>query len=1250
MRPAISGKSCQLRMADGGVVTSEGCVTLPIEIQGCVFQQRMIVANVEAPVVLGYDFLHQNQSLLDIGKGEITIGGLQIKCLLESDLPSVFRITLTENVLVPPATEIIVSGEIVGETPLFSTALLESETSKLTDKGILMAKSIVDPSTGQIPLRLVNLFDKPTQLYKHMQVGVCEHVEVVDEWMSVSGTRDSEKRLNKISESSTAESPLLPEPIERLLHGCNDQLSPSQLTDVTQLLVKHKDVFSLSKYDIGTTNIVQHRINTGDAAPIKQPLRRLPLTLKGEVETEVGNMLENGIIIKSKSPWASPMVLVRKPDNSIRVCIDYRAVNAVTVKDSYPLPHINSSLDSLKGSRWFSTLDLASGYYQVELHPDDADKSAFVSTMGLFEFKKMSFGLCNAPATFERLMEYVLSGLQWETCLIYLDDIIIFSDTFENHLIRLNEVLVRIKDANLKVTPKKCHLFKKEVKFLGHVISEEGVATDPEKVKAVKTWPVPRDVHAVRSFIGTCCYYRRYILNFATIARPLHKLTEKTSPFVWTSECQDSFDRLKTALTTAPVLGYPNTTDPFILDSDASAFAIGAVLSQIQEGKERVIAYFSRTLNKSERDYCVTRKELLAVVDSIKQFHPYLYGLQFLVRSDHAALTWLLKFKNAEGQLARWLEVLGTYNFTIQHRPGKQHGNADGLSRRPCSPCRYCDRKETNESEYCRGESCRVTTRSRKQLDRTKQGSMNTRNDDDRVLTESEPASVGEHRPLPSSLGERSSSASTSGMESLACSPTIEGESSPRARDDTPKIDVNVSSQEGSKSGLTPPRPMKGASPDEVGKVCDQTVIEAQTSDPVISLLYDWKTEDRRPCWENISSMGTEIKQYWSQWDRIKLENGMLHREWHGDRTVTKQLIIPNALQPEILKMIHDDAVSGHLGIKRTLARLRNRFYWVNCDAAVAKWCNECQICQTRKGPAIKQKAPMKQYIVGAPLERVAIDIAGPFPETALGNKYILSMSDYFTRWVELCPMPNQEAVTVAQSFVSTFVSRYGVPRQIITDQGRQFESALFQELCHLLDIDKTRTSAFHPQSNGLIERFNRTMEDMISKYVATDQRDWDKYLPVLMMAYRSSVHDSTGQSPSMLMLGRELSLPVDILYGLHRLDPKSPCTYIEDLKDKMHHVHDLARNKMIKASDRQKRDYDHRSNHAQYQVGSPVWVFSASKKRGLCPKFQCKWLGPFVIKRKISDLVYEVRQGPKGKPKIVHYNRLKPHFGDLRS
>ncbi len=257
----------------------------------------------------------------------------------------------------------------------------------------------------------------------------------------------------------------------------------------------------------------------------------------------------------------------------------------------------------------------------------------------------------------------------------------------------------------------------------------------------------------MRSFIGTCCYYRRYILNFATIARPLHKLTEKTSPFVWTSECQDSFDRLKTALTTAPVLGYPNTTDPFILDSDASAFAIGAVLSQIQEGKERVIAYFSRTLNKSERDYCVTRKELLAVVDSIKQFHPYLYGLQFLVRSDHAALTWLLKFKNAEGQLARWLEVLGTYNFTIQHRPGKQHGNADGLSRRPCSPCRYCNRKETNESEYCRGESCRVTTRSRKQLDRIKQGSMNTRNDDDRVLTESEPASVGEHRPLPSSWG-----------------------------------------------------------------------------------------------------------------------------------------------------------------------------------------------------------------------------------------------------------------------------------------------------------------------------------------------------------------------------------------------------------------------------------------------------------------------------------------------------------------
>lgn len=396
-------------------------------------------------------------------------------------------------------------------------------------------------------------------------------------------------------------------------------------------------------------------------------------------------MLKDGIIEPSSSAWASPVVLVKKKDGSTRFCVDYRKLNELTIKDSYPLPLADSCFDALTGSKWFCTLDLSSGYWQVAMATEDREKTAFTTgSGGLFHFTVMPFGLVSAPATFERLMERVLAGLPWDVCLAYLDDIIVHAESFEAEKDRLCKVLQRLRNAGLKLSPKKCNLFQQSVKFLGHVVSGEGLSTDPEKTRAVAEWPVPSKVTELRSFLGLCSYYRRFVKDFAEIARPLHRLTEKTKDFAWTQECDDAFNRLKTALTTAPVLKYPSTTDPFILDTDASNFGLGAVLSQVQDGEERVVAYYSTTLSKPERNYCVTRKELLAVVKAVKRFHHYLYGRQFLVRTDHGALRWLMKFKNPEGQLARWLEYLGTYDLRIEHRSGNKHTNADALSRRPC--------------------------------------------------------------------------------------------------------------------------------------------------------------------------------------------------------------------------------------------------------------------------------------------------------------------------------------------------------------------------------------------------------------------------------------------------------------------------------------------------------------------------------------------------------------------------------------
>ncbi|GFU00556.1 retrovirus-related Pol polyprotein from transposon 17.6 [Trichonephila clavipes] len=410
----------------------------------------------------------------------------------------------------------------------------------------------------------------------------------------------------------------------------NAELSPEQKSSAERLFQEFEDVFSRNSSDIGHTTVTQHRIDTADHPPIKQHPRRLPFAKQEEVGILLREMQENDIIEPSSSPWASPIVLVRKKDGSTRFCVDYRKLNDVTKKDSYPLPRIDDTLDTLSGHKWFSTLDLKSGYWQVEIHPEDREKTAFTSGQGLWQFKVMPFGLCNAPATFERLME--------------------------------TKVFVR--------TPKKS-VRRKELKR-------------------------PENLRELRSFLGLCTYYRKFVKGFSNIARPLHKLTESKQKFQWTKECEDSFLQLKEALTSSPILIYPQPDKPFILDTDASNESVGAVLSQEIDGQERVVAYWSKCLSKPERNYCVTRKELLAIVKAIEHFHHYLYGQKFLLRTDHASLTWLMNFRNTEGQVARWIQRLNEYYFDIRHRKGSSHGNADALSRRPCPEnCRHCSRVET---------------------------------------------------------------------------------------------------------------------------------------------------------------------------------------------------------------------------------------------------------------------------------------------------------------------------------------------------------------------------------------------------------------------------------------------------------------------------------------------------------------------------------------------------------------------------
>ena len=382
--------------------------------------------------------------------------------------------------------------------------------------------------------------------------------------------------------------PNIPDHLKELFEKSTRDCTDKDKIAIANLLQKYRDVFSKDEWDLGCTHLTEHSIDTGDAPPIKQPPRRVPMAYADEERKAIDKLLQQRVARKSTSPWSSPLCLVKKKSGGIRPCIDYRKLNKQVTPDAFPLPRIQDCLDAVSGSTLFSTFDLTSGYFQIPVREEDIPKTAFACKFGQYEMTKMPFGLNNSASTFLRTMELALQGLQWQTCIIYIDDIIIFARNVQEHLSRVEQVLMRLMQAGLKLKPEKCEMLQKEVTFLGHVVSSDGIKPSPTNIAKIVEWPAPKCPKQVKQFVAMCSYFRRFIQDFAKKARPMVDLTKKGKQFIWTQSRQDSFDSLKTALISPEVMGYPlNDGGKFILDTDSSDFAIGSVLLQVQDGRER---------------------------------------------------------------------------------------------------------------------------------------------------------------------------------------------------------------------------------------------------------------------------------------------------------------------------------------------------------------------------------------------------------------------------------------------------------------------------------------------------------------------------------------------------------------------------------------------------------------------------------------------------------------------------------------
>ena len=420
-----------------------------------------------------------------------------------------------------------------------------------------------------------------------------------------------------------------------------------------------------------------------EARPVYRGSRRLSPKEEQECVAQVTALVEHGHAQPSYSPYGSPVLFVRKKDGTLRMCVDYRALNNQTVKDKFPIPRIDAMLDSLQGATVFSKLDLSQGYHQVRIHPDDVHKTAFTTPFGHYEFTVMPFGLSNAPATFQRMMNAVLQPHMRRYCCVYLDDILVFSRTPEEHEHHLQTVLKALSDARLFAKLVKCEFGLSSVKFLGHVVSTDGISTDPEKISAVSQFPTPKTVSEVRSFLGLANYYRRFIKQFAAVASPLSDITGKNSEFIWTGAQQKAFETLKAKLCSAPVLRMPDTLRAFEVHADACNGGIGGVLEQDFGQGLQPVAYYSKRLSPTQLNYPPGDLEALAIVTVLTEWKCYLQGSHFVVNSDHDTLKRLQTQPVVAGRRARYAEFLQEFDCTIQYIRGPQNVVADAMSRRP---------------------------------------------------------------------------------------------------------------------------------------------------------------------------------------------------------------------------------------------------------------------------------------------------------------------------------------------------------------------------------------------------------------------------------------------------------------------------------------------------------------------------------------------------------------------------------------
>ena len=1073
---------------------------------------------------------------------------------------------------------------------------------------------------------------------------------------------------------------------------------PATRLQLKELLTKHADRLSLRGENLQQTSSTQHEINTGSAPPFRQRLRNYAPALQEIIEKEVGDMIAKGVLRPSKSPYASNLLLVRKPDPTSpggmknRVCADFVQLNKQTIRDSYPLPNLQWLIDKVGWAKWFTTMDLLNGFWQVMIKPEHREKTAVITTRGLYEFVVMAFGLCNAPATFQRLMDTVIAPEFRGFIETYIDDVIVYSRTEEDHLKHLAVLFDCLERHELVVKLTKCHFFQREVKFLGHILAEGQVRLNPEVTAAVDKWARPTQstnrLKALRGFLGTVGWYRRFIPKFSDIAKPLHQLLHKGAAWEWTDACERAFIALKKAITSAPVLQPPDPNKDFIARTDASDVGLGVVLQQKdEEGHLHPVAYASRSLSPAERKWMVTEREALAIPWALTHFNTYLEGHKYTVITDHAALRYLFNNKDKTPRMYRLVAKLSPYELKVEYAPGKENHGPDLLSREE----QYMEMQPTTTAVHP------VTTRSRTTHGQRRGGGSGAATDQ---IAPPTPASVSHASsspaPAPKSSSKQRHKAQRSNGEDYEVAAIIDKRKSEKYKNEYQyKVRWVGYSEEGDTwehlSNLEGCMDMVLAfekarqqeqfgvrattrvmhSCEECGKEFDtdaqlhvhnhhhhgvalpaacvrltevmdkEEVARLQRAEPEFHYLYDSEFG------EKDTTLTHKQRQSFMHYEYVVAEDGLLYcielpslRSRHSINQHFR-LCVPSAMRAAVVNEVHSGALAGHPGVVHMHSQMRRRVWWPNMIRDIVKAVTSCPVCQREKKRMTKVSTqPMK--IIMKPWRMIGVDIMGPLPITRRGNRYVQVAIDYYSREVEIWALPDIETQTVLQPLIDDVVCRHGLPDVILTDRGNPYVSNISEELFRVLGIQHRKSAAHHPQGNGLVERYNRTFKQVVRKWVIAKKEEWDVGIPVFRFSSNMEVHSLHKLPPSATTRTFVPQTVLDVVLGLSGDEFYSD--YVQSVIDEVKETHEFIKQAHEEVNERREQQLDHGELPA-FAVGDSVLVFDPTHKKGESSKLKMRWKGPFTIVEQVTAVTYRVLV--HGVPRTVHAERLKKYVQD---